>query len=559
MSNGIKGFVGSRSNASVPQPTKTLQGGNAYTLNLEEKLCHMFTLGLINGSFFKDKDTVVKETRETLEKALTDMPYIATQYAVYAAEELGMKLLPTIWLVYVSTLDDKSLFKSAFPRIINNPKLLHDFTELARKAGIRKGFRGNKNGMGQSLKKTINNWLYANLNDYNTTRYTGKLEDVVNLSRPKDKVVTRQGRDGSSYEVNVGAFLQYIFKPEEGGRRLTFDRAEAQEKVISNLQAGIVDAETLAMITKHKFQLEELKFTFGKLSPGQKQTVFMYFVPGLRYNALVSNLVAIERAFATRTRQVMKNDPESGRPYQTNEVMETQIPKELIDIVSKKLQSFEDFKASKMLYFGLLTAHEMTITPAWRQALQNVLKKSGSIAFADVPAGTKIRVSADTSGSMSTMVTNSLQAVDVAAYLAAGVAMSIPGARAYATATFSQEVRLVRDNIIDNAVDIKRTSVGHGTSFETLLNDYAGEKYVVLVSDGQDSGNMESKWANLRNRPDGAKLIIWHVAGHTNFNKISKRSDVLYLKGYSDQVLKVLASVISGKAGQPDVVRSIKL
>lgn len=554
----MKGFVGSRHNVTVAQPTRTLQGGTAYELNLEEKLCHMFTLGMIRGNFYKDKETVVKETREVLEEALTKMPYIATQYAVYAAEQLGMKLLPTIWLVYVSTLEDKTLFKSAFPRVINNPKLLHDFTELARKAGIRKGFRGNKNGMGQSLKKTINKWLYANLNDYNVTRYTGKLEDVVRLTRPEDKIVTRTGNNGD-YQVNVGSYLQYIFKPTDEDRRLTFSRAEAQDKVIKNLQNGVVDEETLALISKHKFQLEELKFTFGKLSAEQKKTVFMYFVPGLRYNALVSNLVAIERAFSTRTRKVQKVDPESGRYYESTEVMSTDIPKELVDIVSNKLQSFEDFKASKMLYFGLLTAHEMTITVPWRQALQNVLKQSGSVAFADVPAGTTIRVSADTSGSMTTNVTNSLTAVDVASYLAAGIGMSVPGSRVYATATSSKELRLRRDNIVDNATDIKRVDVGWGTNFESLLNDYAGEKYVVLVTDGQDSSRMEQKWAGLTNRPAGAKLIVWHVAGHTYFNKISKRSDVLYLKGYSDQILRVLASVFAGKAGQPDVVKSIKL
>lgn len=564
MSNGMKGFIGSRTNPTVQQQTKTLQGGNAYTLTLEEKLCHMFTLGLIRGNFYKDKEIVVKETRETLEEALVKMPYIATQYAVYAAEELGMKLLPTIWLVYVSTLEDKTLFKSAFPRIINNPKLLHDFIELCRKAGIRHGYNGNKNGLGQSIKKTVNNWLYNNLNDYNVTRYTGKLEDVVRLTRPKDKVVTRQLPDGNVQEVNIGNYLQYIFKPKDGERRLTFERAEAQDKVIKNLQQGIVDEETLALIKKHKFQLEELKFTFGNLTPEQKKTVFMYFVPGLRYNALVSNLVTIERAFATSTRKVKKLDPESGRYYDTTEVMSTNIPQELVDIVAQKLSSFEDFKASKMLYFGLLTAHEMTTIQKWRDALQSVLSKAGSVAFADVPAGVRVRVSADTSGSMSgwgAQVTNSLYAVDIAAYLAAGIGMSIPGSRTYATASYSKEVKMLQGEnaLFENVRRIKNTSVGHGTSFETLLNDYDGENYVILVTDGQDSGNMERKWANLKNRPNGAKLIIWHVTGHTHFNKISKRSDVIYLKGYSDQVLKVLANIINGKAGQPEVVKSIKL
>lgn len=558
MSNGMKGFIGSTSNSTTPKQTRTLQGGKAYTLDLEEKLCSVFTLGLINGNFYKDQETVVKETREVLEKALVDMPYIATQYAVYSAEVLGMKLLPTIWLVYVSTLEDKTLFKSAFPRIINNPKMLHDFMEISRKAGIRKGFRGNKNGMGQGVKKAINNWLYANLNDYNTTRYTGKLEDVVRLTRPVDKTVTRTGQNGN-YNVNIGNYLQYIFKPKDGGRRLTFNRAESLQTVIDSLNAGTVNEEVLALISKHKMQLEELKHTFGNLSSNQKKEVFMYFVPGLRYAALVGNLVAIERAFATRIEKVSKRDPESGMSYQTTQVAATQIPYELIKIVADKLKNFEDFKASKMLFFRLLTAHEMTSVVEWKNALQETLKKSGDIAFADVPTGTTIRVSADTSGSMCTPVTNSLQAVDVASYLAAGIGMSVENANVYATATTSKPVNLNKGNIIDNVIAIKKTYVGHGTSFETLLNDYKGEQYVILVSDGQDSGRMEDKWAKLKNRPNGAKLIIWHVAGHTYFNKISKRSDVLYLKGYSDQILKVLSSVISGKAGQPEVVKSIKL
>lgn len=559
--NGMKGFIGSRSNQTAPQKTTTHQGGNAYTLDLEEKLCSVFTLGLIQGNFFQGQEEVIKATREVFEKALKDMPYIATQYAVYAAEELGMKLAPTIWLVYVSTLEDKTLFKVAFDRIINNPKMLHDFMEIARKAGIRKGFKGDKNGMGQAVKKTVNRWLYQFLNEYNSTRYTNKLEDVVRLTRPEDKVVNRVNtRSGETEQVDVGAFLQYIFKPKDEPRRLTFDRARDLQIVIDNLNSGVINDETRSLIRAHRLQLEELKHTFGNLSADQKKEVFVYFVPGLRYNALVSNLVAIERAFATSTRKVNKIDPSSGRAYPTTEVVSTNIPKELVDIVAKKLESFEDYKASKMLPFGLLTANEMTITQAWKNALNKTLARSGEIAFADIPTGVRVMASADTSGSMGTPVTNSLSAVDIASYFCAMVAMSVPNSQAYATASSTQQARLVNGaNLTENAIRIKQINVGMGTYFESLLNHYSGENYVVLITDGQDAGNMERKWASLTNRPANAKLIIWHVAGHAYFNKISTRSDVLYLKGYSDTLLKTLQNIMTGKAGQPNVVRSLKL
>lgn len=559
MSNHLNGFLGSRTNPTATQKTTTKEGGNAYEMTLEEQLHQIFAIGLMRGNFYTKTEDVIKATRETFEKALKEMPYVATQHAVYGAR-LGMKLAPTIWLVYVSTLEDKSLFKSAFPEIIRNPKMLHDFMEIARKGGIRKGSKGRKNGMGQAVKKTVNKWIYDNLNEYNSTRYTGKLEDVVRLTRPEDKIVKRTGKNGE-YEVNVGQLLQYVFKPKDTPRRLTFDRAQALQVVIDNLNKGQLDQTTLDLIEQYKMQLEELKHTFGKLDADQKKTVFMYFVPGLRYMALVSNLVAIERAFATRLGKTSKYDVSSGRSYETTVVMETEIPAGLKKIVADKLSDFEDYKATKMLPFRLLTAHEMTIVPEWREALNKTLAKAGKVAFQDIPDGIKVRVSADTSGSMSgwnAQVTDTLKAIDIASYFAAMIGMSITGSRTYATASWSEEVRLVGDNLIQNAARIARTEVSHGTNFESLLEDYAGEKFVILITDGEDASNMERKWASLK-KPEGARLIIWRASGPTHYHKVSNRKDILHLQGYNDTLLKAISNMINGKVGSYEEARKIVL
>ena len=162
--------------------------------------------------------------------------------------------------------------------------------------------------------------------------------------------------------------------------------------------------------------------------------------------------------------------------------METNIPGKLIDIVSRKLKDFNDYKASKLLFFRLLTAHEMIITSKWKDALNDVLTQAGTVAFADIPVGRTIRCSADTSGSMSISVTSSLKAVDIAAYLTASIALSTPDTKAYATASITKTVPLSGNNLIDNAIRIKNADVGHGTAFETLLKGYAGEDVVILVS-----------------------------------------------------------------------------
>lgn len=40
----------------------------------------------------------------------------------------------------------------------------------------------------------------------------------------------------------------------------------------------------------------------------------------------------------------------SGQYFDQIEILETNIPEELIDIVSKKLEDFDDYKASKLLF-----------------------------------------------------------------------------------------------------------------------------------------------------------------------------------------------------------------
>jgi hypothetical protein len=245
MANGTKGFLGSVHNTAntemYPKKTTTFEGGNAYELNFEEKLCNAFTLGLIQGNFYVKQEDIIKNTRDLFAEALQKNPLLATKYAVYAAEELGMKFMPTLWLVYLSTLEDKKLFKKAFPRIIGtNVKLLHDFVNLCRQSDIRPGgihtqkVKNTNRGLGQGLKKTINKWLYANVNDYNATRFTNKLEDVCRLTRPEDRTVERTGKE-STYKIDLTQYFQYIFQPrdKEGKtlpRRLTFKRAQMLQK-----------------------------------------------------------------------------------------------------------------------------------------------------------------------------------------------------------------------------------------------------------------------------------------------------------------------------------------
>lgn len=535
--NGKRSFLASHQPTPPPNtPTQTLQGGQAYTLSEDEQMGKLFGLGLLNGTYYTgDALAVAKHVRELMATWLTSNPARATQHAVYAAETLNMKLMPLIWLVYASTLPDKTLFAGAYPRIVGgNLKLTHDFMELCMKGGIRQG-------MGSGVKRVVNKTLLSRLTPYNVTRYTGKLQQVIRVTRP------------FTADPVLDGYLAYARRGT-----LTFARAQALATVTAQLNAGEVSDATLALIGEHQLQLEELKHTFGHLSPALRQTVFTRMVPTLNYNALVSNLVTIERAFATQTRDVVEVRNGNQR-FTSKQVVSHAIPQELQLLVAERLRDQAAYRRSRMLFFGLLTAAGMTSVQPWRVALNETLGAAGQDAFGEVPDDVRVLVSADTSGSMSTTVTSTLQAVDVAAYLAAAVALSVPGSRAFATASHTLEVPVSpSESLIANATRIVKTNVGWGTEFESLLPHYRGEKYVVLITDGQQSDMLQRGWAKL-DKPVGARLIIWHVVGTNYLNKVSNRDDVLYLTGYSDVLLRNLSNILQDKVGNREGVDAVVL
>lgn len=524
MLKGLKGFL--KANQKI-----TYEGGKAHELGFKETVAEMFSLGLVRGNFYQSDVELIENTKDIMTKALQECPEWATKCAIYGQEFNSLKLVPTIWLVYLSTLKDKTLFEKAFMRIITNPKMLHDFMELTRKGGIRQG-------MGRSVKRAVNFWLNSRLNEYHASRYKVKLQEVIKVARPV--AVER-----------IQPFVDYIIHGNEDA----FERVCALKKVVNALHQGILDSDVVALIKKYHLQLEELKHTFGSLSREQKKMIFEYMIFGLKYHALTSNLVTIERVFATETKKVRKASEHGA--FNQKAVLSADIPCELVEEVAHKLSDYEAYRKSRMLPFGLITAYAMTTTSEWKKAIDCVLNKSGKDVF-QVPENVGVRVGVDTSGSMSARVTSSLTAVDIASLFGAMVYMSVKQARVYATATFTKQVVVSRhDGLLENAKRIARTDVGYGTCFEPLLDDYKGEKHVILITDGQQSDDLEAKWAKLRNRPANSKLIIWHVVGYNN--KISKRNDIVYLKGYSDRLLSVLKNIIEDKAGQLDQIEQVQI
>lgn len=509
---------------------RNYEGGVGYEMSFEETLAEFFSLGLLNGNFYQSQEEVLKNAKELFERAVEECPEFATKCAIYGNNVNSLKLVPTIWLVYLSTLEDKTLFKKAFPKIIRTPKMLHDFMEICRKGGIREG-------LGRGTKKVINDWLEDRLNEYQVTRNKGKLADIVKVTRPSCK------------DEEFQSYMKYLCKDE-----LTFQRAIALKKVIDFLEDGVMNEEVLMLIEENRLQLEELKHSTKNLSKEDKQDLYAEMYKGLNYSALILNLVALERVYATKTRRVSKYG--SRGYFEQTVVIETDIPEEVIQVVVSRIDDIEMYHKSNMLPFALITAERMVVTPEFKIAIGNVVKRIANEAFC-IDKDIRVMVGVDTSYSMTTDITDALTCMDIATLFGAMIKKSHTNSKVYAVASDIKEVGLAKqEDVFRMAKKIAKVDVGCGTYFEQLMDKYDDEKYIILITDSMSADNLEKVWLRHK-KPNGAKLIVWQLEAYKT--KLSNHPSVVYLAGYSDRLLGLVKNIIEGKAGQIETIKSIQI
>ncbi len=512
--------------------TITYEGGTGYAMSFKESLAEFFSLGLLNGKFYQTQEEVLEDASLTFEQALKECPEFATKAAIYGATVNSLKLVPTIWLVYLSTLEDKTLFKNAFKKIIRNLNMLHNFMEICRKAGIREG-------LGRGVKRKVNDRLFELLNDYSTSRNKGTISEIAKVTRPNFK------------DEKFQNYMKYVSNGE-----LTFERVRILKDTLNNIENNNINEDVLNNIRKYNLQLEELKHAF-KSTPTvdneNKKLIYGALYEGLRYAALMMNLVSLERVFATNTNLVTKYSPR-GR-FNQELVLKTDIPYEIVQMVSTKINSIEDYRASNILPFTLLNAERMVVTKDFKNAIHNMLEVSSKEAF-NLTNDTSILVGVDTSGSMTINLSDSLSAIDIASFFGALIKSSHENSKVCAVATSCKNVKFNNTNIFDMAYDIVKTDVGAGTYFESLMDEYDGQKYIILITDSMAADNLEKLWIKVK-KPKGAKLIVWQLASYKT--KISIDPSVIYLAGYSDRLLSLIKSIIESEKNQIDEIEKIDI
>lgn len=190
----------------------------------------------------------------------------------------------------------------------------------------------------------------------------------------------------------------------------------------------------------------------------------------------------------------------------------------------------------------MITARTMTNVPEWQEALDYMIKNAVPSSF-DIKD--RLMVVVDISGSMTwTHVTKSLYAYQIASIFGAVVALSNPDkVDLFAVADDCVPVPIAEESPFDLAREISYAHAGGGTYFETIIPNYNGQKYVLLLTDSEQADDFEYKWQKVR--PEGAKVIVWQLVGYPH--KISNRADTIYLYGYSLTLLNVIKNILEGR------------
>ncbi|MDF2879597.1 MAG: hypothetical protein K0R54_154 [Clostridiaceae bacterium] len=510
---------------------KVIKKRNLQTLDFKETLAEFFSLGLLNGNFYQNQEEVLKDANDIFQRALAECPEFATKCAIFGHKQNSLRLVPTVWLVYLSTLEDKTLFKKAFSQIISTFDMLYDFMEIARKGKVREG-------LGRGVKKVMNDRFISLLNEYQACRYKGTISEIAKVTRPINN------------DDNFQKIMKYVSKDE-----LTFERIIALKGVIDKMLNGESSNEILQTIKENRLQLEELKHSTFKLTQEGKQKIYSALYEGINYSALVRNLVALERVFATKTESVEKYSQARGFFTQTI-VLETDIPSAIVDMVSNRLNDVSMYRKSNMLPFGLLTAEKMSITPEFQQALGKMLRNTAEDSF-KINKDISILLGVDTSGSMSgNMVNDSLDCAEVSSVFGSLIKKAHANTDVYAVASTMKKVNLNKqDDVFEMSRKIQATNVGCGTLFNQIMKHYNGQKYIILITDNEPADNLEKAWLSAKNKPEGAKLIIWKMVA--NKNKTSNDKSVAHVFGYSDRVLGLIKNIIEDKCGQVEEIEKI--
>ena len=510
-------FASTRGSLLPAATTHNEAGGLAYARTPQAALALYAATGCLNGTFYASADT---QLDLVLALCAQVAPDFVARTAVYVRQTAHMKDMPALLLASLS-VRDREAFAAAFPRVVDNGRMLRNVVQI-----LRSGRVGRKS-MGSLPKRLVRTWLeQASVNQliHAAIGNAPSLADVIKMVHPKPADAEREA-----------LYAWVIGKP--------YDEARLPE-TLRAYEAFKRDAQG---------ELPELPFQYFTSLP-----------------LSVSQWTVLARRASWQSLRMNLNT------FQRNGVFEDA---HAVAMVADRLRDPEAIRRARVFPYQLLTAFQATARLPDRigAALQDAME----VATRNVPTlDGDVVVAVDVSGSMASPVTGyrkgattGTRCVDVAALIAACIQRTNPQARVLPFDTDVRELRLnPRDSVMTQARQLAALC-GGGTNISAPLaklnRGKAKVALLVLVSDNESWRDTRSggatetmrQWEKIKARCPQAKLVCIDLQPVATSQTV-ERGDVLHVGGFSDAVFDLVANFAAEGAGAQrwiDKIESIKL
>lgn len=507
-------------------------GAKAYSLSPEQSLAQYAVTGVFNNTFYTS-------AKSQLDKILALVGRVPTEFigklAVYARQYGNMKDVPAFLVASLVTREDgDNVFKTVFPRVINDGRMLRNFVQI-----MRSGVLGRKS-LGSMAKKAVASWF---------------------VKRDGNKIFTNSiGNDPSFIDILK---LAHVRPP-----------SKEHEATFAYLMGKIKEDGKSDLIRYLPSLIQE--YEAYKANPCEVS------VPAIPFQ-FIASLDIPERAWS----EIAKSCSWQTLRMNLNTFERHGVLKdtEMVKSIAKRLVDAEEIQKSKVFPYQLFTAYKNTKCGS---LIGNALQDALDASLVNIPNfGENVFVCTDVSGSMSSPITgdrgsatSDVTCIEVAGLISSAILRKNQNATVI---PFENRIRMIqlnaRDSVMTNAE--KLANIGGGgtncsAALEEILRSQSKVDTVIYVSDnqswmddgawggasdwgsGQRGTNGIELWEKVKRLNPKAKLICINLQPNMN-TQFKEREDILNIGGFSDTVFSIIDSFVNMGNNWVETINKIEL
>lgn len=533
---------------SAPAPgapattTTNRAGGKAYEFTPKHALAQIAATNTFNGTFYASAEDNLKLAQEAVSQVKNDPEFIA-KVAVFSRDKAYMKDMPAFLVATLAALDDgkgsnahdRSLFRRAFRKVIDNGKMLRNFVQIGRSGAAGKVL----NMSSGSVRAALQEWFDSKSPEAIFRASVGNdpsLKDILKMARPKP--------EPKSAKAALYAYLTDTPFNEETQCYEQKRRGDSGSIYVAHSDPWSNLPEVVRQFNLYK------KHPVG--SP-----------PNVEFRLLTSLELGTEQWAEIARNAGWMMTRMNLQTFDRHGVFKD---KAMIKLIADRLRNPEEIAKARAFPYQLLMAYTATesVPPEIREALQDAME----VAIDNVPAiDGDVYIAVDVSGSMKSPITgyrpgasSNVRCVDVASLFAASIVRKNRLAAVFpfdtsVHAVTGHEILNPRDSVMSNAQKLAKFG-GGGTNCSLVLQhlnskEVRNAKGVIYVSDNESwvdngyyrgTGTME-EWKKFEKRNPNAKLINIDLTPRPN-SQVSPQTNILQVGGFSDQVFEVVKSFL---------------